>query len=477
MSVGQSADSPFAHISRNSNNAAGSRNIQYVAQHQTIHNTSTAPSKFDHCNGHLFLTDSAIHRDKVILKNGQRTTGTCNWITRSAKYRAWTGGPPSLLWIWGGPGKGKTMLSIFLTQTLLQAEDTTLLFYFCSAEYETRKGAAAVLRSRLWQLLIHDRELAEVMSPYFIPADHAKDVLQSPQTLFNMFVLVIAGTRHARITRLVDALDECDHESQSWLADKFRDLNTAFGTSRLWLIIISRKITEFGTVPQINLDAHAREVSSDVKSFIAIKVTELAKNLQLDLQQCQQIEATLLDRSGDTFLWAGFAVAELVRQKTLTQVMDTLQALPAGLDAVYARMLNNIDQRYSERAAHVLQWVCLAARPLTLQKLSLTFEDSGVARHSTIASVKDIVAICGSILLITNGLNFIDVQDHEASAVRDSADYWSQTVVMLVHESARSFLLTRSVGDDGISELLHFTAETGHASYRSPGATHYRPTL
>jgi hypothetical protein len=50
----------------------------------------------------------------------------------------------NLLWISGGPGKGKTMLSIFLTEELEKMENAELLFYFCNHQDEKRNIAVAV---------------------------------------------------------------------------------------------------------------------------------------------------------------------------------------------------------------------------------------------------------------------------------------------------------------------------------------------
>jgi hypothetical protein len=88
--------------------------------------------------------------------------GTCEWIRRDASYRAWlnSDGDGSgndsnnddtrLLWISGGLGKGKTMMSVFLTEELerriASREDVDLVFFFCSAQDEKRNTAVAVLR-------------------------------------------------------------------------------------------------------------------------------------------------------------------------------------------------------------------------------------------------------------------------------------------------------------------------------------------
>ena len=87
----------------------------------------------------------------MISAKGTKVAGTCEWITHDANYRAWLNsggdgdgdgdgnskGDTRLLWISGGPGKGKTMLSVFLTEKLERHTDridnAKLVFFFCSA--------------------------------------------------------------------------------------------------------------------------------------------------------------------------------------------------------------------------------------------------------------------------------------------------------------------------------------------------------
>lgn len=80
------------------------------------------------CRNALFLTDPHVDRERVISAKGTRVAGTCEWITRNAKYRAWLSSDNNedsnnkdntrLLWISGGLGKGKTMTSILLIEEL-----------------------------------------------------------------------------------------------------------------------------------------------------------------------------------------------------------------------------------------------------------------------------------------------------------------------------------------------------------------------
>lgn len=82
--------------------------------------TGAADSETDEerCRRSLFLTNPEIDRQRLIDRKGERVPGTCEWILTDQTYQSWLRDDPGLLWICGCPGKGKTMMSIFITQTL-----------------------------------------------------------------------------------------------------------------------------------------------------------------------------------------------------------------------------------------------------------------------------------------------------------------------------------------------------------------------
>jgi hypothetical protein len=70
------------------------------------------------CLAALYLTDPQDDRASVISAKGRRVDGTCEWITKNEKFSAWLASQSGFLWLCGGPGKGKTMIAIFLTEEL-----------------------------------------------------------------------------------------------------------------------------------------------------------------------------------------------------------------------------------------------------------------------------------------------------------------------------------------------------------------------
>lgn len=112
------------------------------------------------CRNALFPTHLYVDRERVIIAKGTRVAGTCEWVTRDAKHRAWLSGGNNgdsndndntrLLWSSGGLGKGKMMTYIFLTEELDKHTERInkleLVFFFCGAKDEKRNTTVAVLR-------------------------------------------------------------------------------------------------------------------------------------------------------------------------------------------------------------------------------------------------------------------------------------------------------------------------------------------
>jgi hypothetical protein len=142
----------------------------------------------DQCRESLFLTNPPVDRETLKSTKGQRTTGTCEWLRGNKTYKSWLDGDFECLCFSGGPGKGKTMLSIFLTEELERRTEETAnaetLFYFCSHQDGKRNNAVAVLRGLLHQLLTKRRDLFQYISSYFESPKKAQGALSSADALW-----------------------------------------------------------------------------------------------------------------------------------------------------------------------------------------------------------------------------------------------------------------------------------------------------
>ncbi|KAK4957997.1 hypothetical protein LTR10_004422 [Elasticomyces elasticus] len=407
-------------------------------------------SKLDKSRSNLFLTDPELDREGLISAKGKRVDGTCEWILDDAIFKSWClGDTTSLLWINGGPGKGKTILSIYLTQTLRKP---CTVYFFCSNDDQTRNNAAAVLRGLIWHITERCPQMAGQLFELHgnASSNRVQTTLGSREALWRILTRILQDPLNTTTCCVLDGLDECDENSQEWLVTKFTELLSVAPSSRnvgesvtaFKLLIVSRPgISGLARWEQIKLDPDNDElVEDDIWRFIISRVQELATKFehQMSEELRGEIEQTLWDLAEGTFLWVGFAMLELLRKETISDVVDTLHALPKGLPQFYARMLQQIAHKHKQTSMLILQWVTVAVRPLTLLELAVAIDIQSSKHITQKQAIRDQITACGPIVRV------------EAGAVG------------FVHQSAKDYLLRGDVEVDSTPETSWVKVEEAH---------------
>jgi len=110
------------------------------------------------CYDLVYTCEPDLDRKHLQTIKGNRLQGTFEWIRESPNYKAWlVEDSVDRLWITGGLGVGKTMLSLFITDELEEkTQDETaqvrLLYFFCNSQHRTQSSACTILRSWLYQI-------------------------------------------------------------------------------------------------------------------------------------------------------------------------------------------------------------------------------------------------------------------------------------------------------------------------------------
>jgi ankyrin repeat protein len=351
-------------------------------------------------------------------------------------YKTWLRGDPGLLWIFGGPGKGKTMLSIYLTQQFEQRQDADTMYFFCSSEHSTRSTAAAVMRTLLWQITVKRPALAHLVTRYFDPPERTQAMLTTPGSLWEVFTSVISSAEFESMYCLIDGLDECDTESTQWLASQFANLSREGGSGNLHVLIVSRHMSSATHITQIHLDSdNDHNVNSDIGRFTQVKMQELSERVLLSSSLRTRIQETLLKKASGTFLWIGYAMSELSTKTTGLEVEEVVNDLPKALPALYDRMIRRIAPEKLKMITPLLHWIALAVRPLSFAELAVA--TSWQHQEQTL---RDLVKICEP---------FISVQHDK---------------VVLVHQSAKDYLLRRTKDNDATLESVRITIADAHTT-------------
>jgi ankyrin repeat protein len=393
--------------------------------------------KFRKCRNALFLTNPEIDRASLVSLKGERVSGTCEWIKGNDKYDSWRTGDKNFLWISGGPGKGKTLLSIFLTQELEKKEQT--VYYFCASNDQNRNTAKAVLRGLIWQVTGRCVHSAEHLLEDLDDPTRMQSTLDCIETLWSIFVKIFQDTQLGTTFCVLDGLDELDEDSQAWLITKLVSISHTSGSSQLKLVVISRYVLGLENVVRVNLDPdNDVSVGRDIQLFVTARVDELDRRHGFTSEFRGTIEDTLLKRAEGTFLWVGFAMVELLRKQTLTQIKNSLSALPKGLPAIYSRMLLQICPEFRAISLLLLHWVTMAASPLSLTELAAATDTQPLEDIDIEQAISDRVTLCGPLLEIR------------------------ETKVYLVHQSAKDYLLRQEPHQDPVLEMFRINTGKVH---------------
>lgn len=173
----------------------------------------------------LRLTDPADDREELQSQKTRRVQGTCEWIRDDPEYQQWLHGYSNRLWISGGPGMVKTMLSIFLTEELeVHTKDNNgvLIYYFCSHDDEKRNTEYSVLRGLLLQLVqsASNATFEQHVWPKFALAESAVYTLSTLSTMWRIFGDIVRSNDLEPIYCVLDGLDECNEDSSKQVVQR-----------------------------------------------------------------------------------------------------------------------------------------------------------------------------------------------------------------------------------------------------------------
>ncbi|RYP42870.1 hypothetical protein DL768_010174 [Monosporascus sp. mg162] len=408
------------------------------------------------CLRDLFLTDPSEDRNELKRKKGGRAPGTCEWILGTEELTAWLGSgqtadPQSwatyALWLYGNPGTGKSTMAIFLTEELSMdfsaTDGKTLAYFFCDSGFDTRKTATSVVRGLLLQLVQQHPQLLDYLLPKY--NERGAKLFESFDALWTIFMAAVADQNTGRKYCIIDALDECDRESQKTLLRQFQEtFRSGNITSNIRILITSRPYSEIreylGQFTNKDLGAFP-ETKRDIGRYIEEKVTDLAKRKSYTDKTKGQVRNILKNKAEGTFLWVGLACGELegVPSKDAARV---LQNMPEGLHSLYKKLLDTaLEQEGGDPDVirRILSFVAVCLRPLGVLELAeacqLHQEEDDV--KTRVQFTREQIAACRSIVII---------QDEK---------------VLLLHQSVKDYLVGPGSG--------HFIDELeahAHLAYR-----------
>lgn len=306
------------------------------------------------------------------------TPGTLTWILDQDSFSNWrTSEEPSVLWIKGSAGQGKTTLSKFLL-THLEKESraspkTKVIYYFFCGQSEMLSTVGYALRSLIRQLLdFRNVDIFEAIAE-LVDLDNTADVPEDG--LWEVLEHLLKAPPLQEVLCVIDGLDECQNgTSRLRFIQLFNSLAQPNGAEHnspvVRTIITSRPTVDIEQQLSGSLSFHLVSNPQDLQLFVNHEIGTLG----LDPQLRNDAVVLLLAHAEQTFLWISLIVKKL-KAEGLTSLADIeriVKISPSDLISLYQGIVSDILARHGESQKNLLLWAVHGRRSLSLSEIEHT---------------------------------------------------------------------------------------------------------
>jgi nucleoside phosphorylase len=333
------------------------------------------------CVQALSFSNPIRHREDLQDRKGRRVKGTCEWMLKTSIFQEWCEGSrkekdSNILWLHGLPASGKSMMTIFLTEAL--EKDTNLadaglvIYFFCDSSSQNHTSGIAVLSGLIWQLTKDRPKIQEEVRKMY---EEDKGLFTSFNHLWKLFIMLLKEWSEGKIYCVIDAIDECDRESQNAILGKFENLFDQdyydASVSHVYFLITSRPYEDIRTYLGgfVNADIGGfAEAQHDVAAFIEHQMDKWTQKKKFPDNTRERVFQIVQKKAEGTFLWVSLAMEEL-NNAAWPEIIGILDQLPTGLSSLYGKLLERAAQDRPGREQEILRIVNVVA--VSLQPLSL----------------------------------------------------------------------------------------------------------
>lgn len=343
---------------------------------------------------------------------------------------------------------------------------TTVCFFFCDEKIEAQRDANAILRSLIFQLLLHRPKLIR----------HIKDAftLRGSQlkhdffALWRIFLAFASDERVGSIRIIIDAIDECEEVTRRQLLKRIADLMDESASTAtkyppcLRFLVTSRPslgrqaISDsslFQDVPteRLRIEDFPQQLEEDLRLVIRTRIQALTDSKPRATQYNPYLEHTLLSKANHTFLWVSVVLCQL-KQSPLKSPLDykrILDELPMGLSATYWAFLERIPPEFHELARLLLHFIVGSYRALTLDEIGILL---ALSQHHP------------SSLAALEAVRQFDIQETVELTLGPLVKIW-EGQIYLVHQSVKEYLedLATRKSPDPLSRRYGLRLSVAHA--------------
>ena len=367
------------------------------------------------------LAVSSVPEDDLEDLQNLWMPGSCEWILSRPVFQSWLDDESArsrILWVYGLPGCGKSVLSSFVIRHLQDKGHNCQYFFFSFGDY-LKRTISLLLRSLAYQIATVVPEFRAQLGK--LADDNVRLEKAEGRTIWQkLFKSKLSNIRLQKpIYWIIDALDECD------APEKLLGLLSFIDTSRcpLRVMLVSRKTQGLSLAYQrlqssVQVDhLNIGDVKEDLESYAAQEIAYVRGGPEIKAR----ITRTICAKANGNFLWVHLVIKEIMQCHTEAGIEEALHELPPDLEPLYERMekslTNSLRPADKDLSKRILTWAICAQRALTLEELTEALKPE----HNVLDLRITISQVCGDFVVVD-----------------------SKGRIGMVHESAREYLVKTS---------------------------------
>lgn len=319
-------------------------------------------------------------------------TGTLSWLKQDPGFIDWCNATsPTLMYVTGYPGCGKTTMASHVVRSLLQKPSPLVVvcWFFCSSRSDQEQNIPCLFRTIIHQVVLRRRSLLKLVRK---ASDIRPTLFDSADNLWDLFMSLVERDKDLSFSIIVDAIDECDHLSQKIFVESILTLLRSRLNTQVKFFVTSRpncyaahavRGTAVSHIP-LRLE-HAHDlIVQDVRLVIHERVQALVLRGSCNVELGRELEKILMDKAEGTFLWVSLML-DMFEQRRFLRRADVakVKLLPQQLEALYSDFLTMIPSDDRALAAILLRTIACSTRPLRSEELSILMDGDGISADNT----------------------------------------------------------------------------------------------
>ncbi|KAF4975683.1 hypothetical protein FZEAL_7573 [Fusarium zealandicum] len=306
-------------------------------------------------------TSATEQENKLEMLRGRCHEGTLQWVTKSPKLRGWLqrGHGKQVLWLYGKPGSGKSVLGAQLVSFLRADTSRNVCFFFCDFNTPTSAASGHIFRAITAQIV----HLLSTAAPYLYSECVAKGQKPTADVLKRLLPGLLSSIDDIRL--IVDGVDEIStSEHRKLLSDM---LFLTKGASGCKLLLISQDIpsisVQLSKQPRFSMADETINIQKDISAIVEHSLREIDSQHEGALGETvlQDLLSDVLNKAEGMFLWVHLVLELLRNASCIEDLRLQISSLPATLAEAYGKILNSICSRCSEhdiaRIRRVFAWL------------------------------------------------------------------------------------------------------------------------